>query len=377
MKKIKCAVIGAGGRCRNIMRNLFKHANGNLEVVSIFDPDPWMRNKFFTDLQLPEVSNSASADDAIHFPGVEWVIVASPNSKHCEHVVKSFAAGKNVFAEKPLATSIEDCQAIEKAHRQAGTFFATGFVLRFSPLYRKAKELLDSGKFGKILSIEANENILPEHGGYILTSWRRLRKNAGPHVLEKCCHDLDLLEWFTGSLPIRVQAIAGRHFFTPERADLLSKYPPDTLMKKQNEQQIETPFTNDSDVDDTIFSISEFRNGIFASFSATMCNPLPERRIRFHCEYGTLIVEFYSMSIRYHILGESSEQTIVFGTCENHGGGDGKIMEALWDTMQNNTLPICSGSEGLRSAVYALALDQSAHEHRAIDLENIWKGLNC
>lgn len=377
MKKIKCAVIGTGGRCRSTMKHLIQHANDNLDVVSIFDPDPWMRKKFFTELKLPEVPNSGSAAEAIRFPGVEWVFVSSPNSKHTEHVLESFAAGKNVFAEKPLATSIEDCQTIEKAHRQAGTVFATGFVLRFSPLYRKTKELLDSGKFGKILSIEANENIMPEHGGYILTSWRRLRKNAGPYILEKCCHDLDLLEWFTGSLPTRVQAVAGRHFFTPDRADLMNKYPSGTLMAKQNDQQIETPFTSDSDVDDTIFSISEFRNGIFASFSATMCNPLPERRMRFHCEYGTLIVEFYSMSIRYHMLGETSEQTITFGTCEEHGGGDSKIMEALWDTMQNNTPPLCSGSEGLRSAVYALALDQAAHEHRAIDLENIWKKLSC
>lgn len=377
MSKVKIAVIGAGGRCRSIMKHLVKHAAGELEVAAVFDPDPWMRDKFFADLGLPPVENSASAEAAIRTPGVEWVVIASPNSMHCEHVVKSFAAGRHVFAEKPLATSIADCQAIEEAHRAAGTLFATGFVLRYSPLYRKAKELLDSGRFGKILSIEANENILPEHGGYILTSWRRHRKFAGPHVLEKCCHDLDLLEWFTGSLPTHIMAMADRLFFTPERAGLLKKFPPDTLMVKQNQQQIDSPFTDDSDVDDTLFSISRFRNGVIASFSATMCNALPERRIRFHCEVGTLTVEFYTMTIRYHFVGESTEQLISFGNCSEHGGGDSKIMGELWDSMRNHTQPKCSGSEGLRSAVFALAVDQAAHEHRTVELEEVWRKLGC
>ena len=377
MKKIKCAIIGTGGRCRSIMKELLKHAQGNLEVVSVYDPEQWMRDKFFNDLEIPAVENSASAEAAINAPGVEWVIVASPNSMHKDHIVMSFAAGKNVFAEKPLATSIEDCQEIERAHRAAGTLFATGFVLRYSPLYLKAKELLDSGKFGKILSIEANENILPEHGGYMLTTWRRLRKFAGPHILEKCCHDMDLLEWFTGDLPLKVRAIADRRFWTPDRQHMLEKYPPNTLMVKQNQQQADSPFTADSDVDDTMYSIFQVRNGIIGSFSATMCNALPERRIRFHCELGTLVVEFYTMSVRYHMIGEINEQLITFGSCLGHGGGDGKIMGELWDSMQNGTQPKCSGSEGLRSAVFSLAIDQAAHDGGEIDLSNVWKELNC
>ena len=377
MKKIRCAVIGTGGRCQNLMDHLLRHAHGALDIAAVYDPEPSMRETFFRELSLSGVEIAPSAEAAIHTRGVEWVIVASPNRFHCEQILTAFAAGKNVFAEKPLATSIADCQAIEEAHRKAGTIFATGFVLRYSPLYVKAKELLDSGRFGKILSIEANENIYPEHGGYILTTWRRLRKFAGPHILEKCCHDMDLLEWFTDSLPVRVQAVAARRFFTPDRAYLLDKYPPDTLMRKINDTQIANPFTGDSDVDDTIFSVSEFRNGIIASFSATMCNPIPERRMRFHCEYGTLVVEFYTMTLRYHFLGEKNEQTISFGPCEGHGGGDGKIMSALWDSMQNGTAPLCSGSEGLRSAVFSLALDQAAHEHRIVDLEDVWKKLHC
>lgn len=97
-------------------------------------------------------------------------------------------------------------------------------MLRYAPIYRKAKELLDSGKLGRLIAIDGNENISPEHGGYIMCNWRRLTKFAGPHILEKCCHDLDLINWFVGSLPSRVASFGGRNFFIPENEKLMEKY---------------------------------------------------------------------------------------------------------------------------------------------------------
>ncbi len=380
MKKIGIAVIGAGGRCRNIVGQLLKAGKGNVGIVSVYDPSKEMLEKFFTAHDLPVMESSASPEEAVNAPGVEWVVIGSPNAMHKEHILLAFAAGKHVFAEKPLATTIADCVEINEAHKKAGTIFATGFVLRYSPLYVKTKELLDSGRFGRILSIEANENILPEHGGYIITSWRRYKKVAGPHILEKCCHDMDLLEWFTDSLPSRVMAFSGRKFFLPERADMMRKYPEGTLWVRQNSEQLDNPFLTDGDIDDTTFSIAEFRNGVMVSFSCTMCNAIPERRIRFHCEFGTLVVELYSMTIRYSLLGENAVNEIKIGGIGgmlNHGGGDSVIMEELFRTMQEKSAPKCGGSEGLRSAVFSLALEQSAMEKRPVDMEEIWAKLGC
>lgn len=74
------------------------------------------------------------------------MMIFSPNAYHKEHILQAFAAGKHVFTEKPLATSIEDCQEIFEAYQKAGKLFATGFVLRYAPIYRKAYEILNSGK---------------------------------------------------------------------------------------------------------------------------------------------------------------------------------------------------------------------------------------
>ena len=374
-KIVTVAVIGGGLRSQAVLRCLQNSAAGNLKIAAIYDPDKAVAANLAGLLGDPAVLLTDSAEAAVNAAGVEWVLVFSPNAFHREHILMSFAAGKHVFSEKPLATAIDDCLRINAAHKRSGKLFATGFVLRYSPVYRKVKELLDSGVLGRIMSIEANENIAPEHGGYIMANWRRKTELAGPHILEKCCHDLDLLEWFTNSLPERVMAVADRQFFVPENEFLMKKYPRELFLRWSDPHRIESPFTGDGDLDDMIFSITEFRNKVLVSFSATMCNSIPERRMRFHCQYGTLIVDFYSMMLRYHLLGETEERRINFPPGGGHAGGDQILANELWDSMLNNKEPSCSGSEGLKSAVYALALDQSARERRPIDLEDIWNDL--
>ena len=374
-KTIKAAIIGAGMRSQMVMNCLRRSARRKLEIVSIYDPDTEVAAKLMEKLNADSAVLTDSAEAAVNAEGVDWVLIFSPNAFHCEHILMSFAAGKHVFSEKPLATTIEDCLRINTAHKRSGKLFATGFVLRYSPIYRKVKELLDSGVLGRIMSIEANENIAPDHGGYIMTNWRRKTEIAGPHILEKCCHDLDLLEWFTDSLPSKVSAFSDRQFFIPENAYLIQKHSKELFLSWPDPHRIDTPFEGDGDLDDMLFSIAEFRNKVQVSFSATMCNCIPERRMRFHCQSGTLVVELYSMILRYRLLGETEERVINFGASGTHAGGDYVLADELWDSMQNNTLPVCSGAEGLKSAVYALALDQSAREGRPVDLETVWKEL--
>ena len=106
-----------------------------------------------------------------------------------------------------------------------------------------------------------------------------------------------------------------------------------------------------------------------------MCNALPERRMRFNCSEGTITVELYSSTMTYKTIGEKVACTLNF-MADPHGGGDSFIMKELYDSMCNGTEPKCSGNTGLESAVFALALDQSARENRVVDLEPIWKGLD-
>ena len=374
-KKIKVAVIANGGRARCVVRHLLQDANGNVQVAAVFDPDPATMDRFCETLKIEGAKKCTSSLEAINTPGVEWVMVFSPNVYHKQHVLEAFEAGKHVFSEKPLATTIEDCQAIFDGHQKSGKLFATGFVLRYAPMYRKAKEILESGKLGKVMTIEANENITPSHGGYIVCNWRRSSAVSGPHILEKCCHDLDLINWFCGSLPSRVASFAKQDFFVPENKQLADKYPEDTFLAWEDHHRESTPFSGENDMKDNQICIAQYRNNILVSFTATMSNAIPERRMVFRCTEGTLELELYNRLLRYKNIADDTEYRVNF-TGDGHGGGDDHIMKELYATMCTGELPKCSGNEGLISAVFALALDKAAETGSVIDIEPIWKNMN-
>lgn len=374
-KKVKVAVIGCGGRSQYVVGNLLRDSSRNVSVETVFDPDRSQCELAMRKWDTPHARICQSCREAIDAPGVEWVMVFSPNAFHKEHVLAGFAAGKNVFSEKPMATTIEDCQQIYLAHQAAKVLFATGFVLRYSKLYRKAKEILDSGRLGKLYAINADENIPPEHGTYIMCNWRRLKKYAGPHILEKCCHDLDLINWFCGSLPSKVASFANSKMFLPENQFLMDKYGREKFKAPSwvDPHAVDSPFTSDKDILDNQTAIARFRNGVLATFQCTMCNTLPERRMYFSCTEGTMRLDLRG-ELLYRNIGEDFTHAYDFGA-DGHGGGDDYIMKELYDTMCNGNAPKCSGNEGLESAVYALACEKAALEGKVVDLEPIWEKL--
>jgi predicted dehydrogenase len=377
-KQIQVGVIGAGGRSAYLCKNLFG-LGPELSLKAVYDPDATRSQALAAGCGQPGARIARSYEEITGDPEISWVMVVSPNCYHREHVVAAFAGGKHVFSEKPLATSIPDCVAMHQAHHAAGKIFATGFVLRYAPIYQKVRELIDAGTLGRILSIDANENITPDHGAYIMRNWRRLTKFAGPHILEKCCHDLDLINWFVGSLPRRAAAFAGQDLFIPANLPLRDKYRrPDGSSKFDGWPDPhlagEDAFTVDKDLLDNQVGILEYRNGARVMFQATMANAIPERRMYLSGTEGTLIVELYSGTLKVRNLGDDAVRNLTVGG-DLHGGGDMFIMKELRDSMLSGKEPRCGGEEGLVSTVTALALDQAAREGRVIDLEPVWRDL--
>ena len=375
-ESIKVAIIACGNRARGVVKHLLEASGRKVEIISVYDTDPEEMDYACQEWKTPNAKRCTSSVEAINVSGVEWVMIFSPNAFHKQHILEAFAAGKDVFTEKPLATTVEDCKDIYDACILSGKKFATGFVLRYSDIYRKVKSLLESGKFGYLMTIEANENIRPSHGGYIMCNWRRKTEISGPHILEKCCHDLDLILWFVKSLPSKVYAMGGRDFFKSTNAHLEVKYGADKFHCWRDAHKLPSPFHDDTDLMDNLISIAEFRNGVRVSFNCTMSNILPERRMSFHCSEGNIIIDLYKAEIRYRNIADEGETVITFAGSDGHGGGDRVIMEEFYDTMRNGTDPQCSGSEGLESAVYAIALDQAAQSGKIVDLEPVWKNLD-
>ncbi|NQT57937.1 MAG: Gfo/Idh/MocA family oxidoreductase [Bacteroidetes bacterium] len=377
MKKITYAVIGCGGRISGLIREFADKKD--VELKGGWDPSTANVTNMLEKMNNGEGKIYSSYEELVSDPEIDWVFIGSPNVFHKEHIIAAFAKGKQVFSEKPLATTIEDCIAINKSHQKSGKLFATGFTLRYASIYRKAKEILASGKLGKVISINACENIAPDHGAYIMKDWRRKKELAGPHILEKCVHDLDLINWFTESVPTKIAAFGGNNMFTPEndylyRNDKKVFQSAWELVEESFEHAGNNPFLSDKTIEDNIVAIMEFANGVRVQFQATMSNAIPERRMYFHCSGGTLIVELYSGLLQYKSLADEAIQRIPL-TGGGHGDGDYHIMKELHDSMINGTIPVCGGEEGLLSAVVGITIDEARENGTVIDLGEIWKSL--
>jgi predicted dehydrogenase len=369
----RIGIIGCGARLRYVLRNLLKAAPpGSIQIAAAYDPSPDSIRALREELGI-SFAEEGSEQALVQRPDVDWVFIGSWNSQHARQAIAALRAGKHVFCEKPLATTLEDCFAIRAAAEKSGRTFAFGLVLRYSPFYQKVHEIVSSGQLGKLISFEFNETIGFNHGGYIFGNWRRKSENSGSHLLEKCCHDLDLANWIVDSLPVRVASFGGLDFYVPGNAHHVERIGPNSEGKAAYSTWADSkrvsPFSEGCDIIDNQVAILEYANGVRATFH-TNCNAgILERRFYICGSEGALRGDAITGVIEVQHIGlESAPVKIDLGIAGGHAGGDEVMAASLVETLLNGKPPLASVNEGVRSCAVALAIDQAMHEGRVVTL---------
>ncbi len=376
MRNIGIGVIGCGGMGLNVLSELLKQ-DSRLQVVGLFDPDA----RSIATAQK-EISAAPKVYDdyrmLIADPSVQWVMIASWNCFHAEQAVAALKARKDVFCQKPLAISVEECAEIQQAWKASGRKFNMGFNLRYSPHYRKIRDVIASGDLGKIVSLEFNETLDFNHGGYIMGNWRRLRKNAGTHLLEKCCHDIDLVNWMVGSLAVRVASFGGLSFFKPENEHQIQRVGRDAKGRDAFRTwpgiDLQNPFTAEKDIVDNQVAILEYANGVRATFH-TNCNAaIQERRMYVLGTEGTFRADLLTGTIEVKRIGFDTKVQDVSGSVDGiHGGGDQVLARELADCMINGTPTFVGLADGVKSAVTCFAIDEALDSGTVVDVRPYWE----
>ena len=375
--KRNIGLIGYGGRLRDVVsRIMAEDTESQICPIAAYDPDPLaqdlIRKDFGTDCRI-----CTSEEELVNDPRLDWVFIGSWNCHHARQAILALNAGKNVFCEKPLATTLEDCLAIQEATEKSGRTFAFGLVLRYSPHCQRVKEVLRSGALGQIVSFEFNETIAFHHGGYIFGNWRRERQNSGTHVLEKCCHDLDLANWFIDSLPVKTASFGGRNFFTPENACQIERVGPnekgDRAYSSWPDAEERCPFDGKADIFDNQVAILEYANGVRGTFHANCNAGILERRFYVCGTEGAMRADMISGLIEVQKIGwETQRETIDTHAGGGHGGGDEVMAKAILETLLEGVPPLASVQEGIQSAIVAFGIDQAADKNCVVDLRDIW-----
>ena len=123
-------------------------------------------------------------------PDIDAVSIVTMWDQHTEPALAALDAGKHVFLEKPMASTVSDCQAIVDAANASDRAFMVGHICRFNPRYAAAKQEIDQGKIGRIISMYARRNIPAAVTTEILDK-------IGP-IIGDGVHDTDLMLWCSG-----------------------------------------------------------------------------------------------------------------------------------------------------------------------------------
>ena len=192
------ALVGAGNLARWVhLPNLKKIPNIRLRAVySANGP----RAKSYA-LRFGAEYCCSDYDEVLKDPGVDTVVIVSRNAQHAPQALSALRAGKNVFLEKPMALTVDECRQLHQAVAETGKQLTIGFNRRFSPTYRGMKQQLARRSGPAVLNLRVNSPGIS--GDYWMAD-----PSIGGAILGEACHFVDLAYWLLDSEPVLVTAFS-------------------------------------------------------------------------------------------------------------------------------------------------------------------------
>ncbi len=150
--------------------------------------------------------SGVALDDMLADDPVDAVYISSVNDRHFAQAMAALGAGKHVLCEKPLSLSLAQACLMVKTAAAAGLILATNHHLRCSGSHRTIRDLVATGRIGKVLSLRIHHAVhLPPH----LQGWRINDPTGGGVIADITVHDADTVRFLTGEDPLNVVAQAG------------------------------------------------------------------------------------------------------------------------------------------------------------------------
>ncbi|MFA7371928.1 MAG: Gfo/Idh/MocA family oxidoreductase [bacterium] len=379
--KLKVAVIGMGGRGL-FFCDIF-NTNPRSEVVAVCDLDM----KRLDAVRECLGAKTAYYQDSLQMLSemdIDAVVVATNDTDHKEPVLQVLQAGRHCLVEKPMAQSLEDCDAMIAAAEKAGKILGVGLELRYCTLFQQMKEIIDRGDIGEIKLGWVVDNVSV---GY--TFFQRCFKHrsfAKSLLLQKGTHSIDLMNWFAGGNPIRVYGTGGLDFFggkeSPEKTCLdcearkTCPYAPAALERKGHcgvilPNPVSCVFTSDVDVHDNAMLNVQYDNGVRTTYTECHFTPEYSREFTFVGDKGKIYGYYENTNFKIRVSrrhkGVVEEYTPPF-IGGSHGGGDKGMIETFIDACLNGSEFIMDGLAGRNSVAVGLAGDESIRTGQPVNI---------
>ncbi len=299
------------------------------ELVGIADHDP-ERTKQMAKAFGTRAFESYEA--LLSEPGLEAVVICSENVRHRALCEMAAQAGKHILCEKPLATTMEDGEAMIAACEKAGVQLMTAFPCRYSPIMQRLKATLESGSAGEILAIRGT-NRGRNPGGWFVNK----AESGGGATMDHTVHVTDLMRWMLDDEVKEVYAEVSNHI-------------------------------GHHDFDDVGFLSLGFVKGVFGTLDASWSRPKSfptwgDVTLEVITERGTLSMDMFAQNL---VLYSDKTNSVSW---HNWGGNmDDGLVAAFAKAVREETPVPITGVDGLRAAEVAFAAYRSAELHAPVTL---------
>ena len=409
MKKFTIAVIGCGSRgC--VYGNCMYNRKEKFEVACVCDNDQIKLNNVQKMWKLSSDQLFIDEQEFFKKKRADVLVIATQDRDHVRMCSRALELGYNVLLEKPISPIKDELYTLLDTQEKYGGEVVVCHVLRYAPAFLKIKEILNSGIIGKLIRIESIEQVSYWHQAhsFVRGNWRNDQETS-PMIMQKCCHDFDLMQYYVGEKCDTVYSVGDLKFFNksnqPEgAADRCAecKYINDCPYSAEKlyidrwkaegkpefgwpynvvdstmpnaEESIRKAYTNgqygrcvfacDNNVVDNQSVEMRFKNGVNVTLIMTAFTEKMGRKMTFHGSLGEIIFDDSAKTLSVCRFGKDKKEYSVEELVKDtdglgHGGGDARLVDDFYNIIANG---VASGTNLVRSVeshLIALAAEES------------------
>ena len=431
MKKIfTVSIIGCGSRGVDAYGKCLFEMKDKFQIVSVCDLNTRKIEIVQKAWGISQENCFYDEDEFFKEKRSDALVIATQDQDHVRMCVKALELGYDILLEKPISPSEDEVYKLLDAYKKYNRKVVVCHVLRYAPAFLKVKELLDAGEIGKLVCIDWIEQVAYWHQAhsYVRGNWRREDKTS-PMIMAKCCHDLDLLQYYVDSTCESVYSVGDLTYFKKENqpqgaADRCKdcKYihdcpysaekiyigrwtkDPDWIKDKPeihnevrrqgwpynvvdlsrpiSEESLRKAYENndygrcvfacDNDVVDNQTVLMKFKNGVTANLTMTGFTALPGRKMTFHGTLGEIEMDEENDYIRLSRYGKGTQFFAIkdllketFREDFGHGGGDVMLIKDFYKALVGDGCMGTTLEKSIESHLMAFAAEKSRRSGKA------------
>ncbi len=219
MNPIRVIVIGAGCRGK-IYTDLMSEHPEHYQIVGVAEPIDNRREYIVHKHGVKPENAHKTWETILDCPKfADVAIISTMDQMHYGPAMKALELGYDLLLEKPVAPTPQECGEIYRKAKECGRRVMVCHVLRYTPFFMQLKKFLDDGVVGKVIATSHLEAVghLHQSHSFVRGNWGNDTRSTFM-LLQKCCHDLDILQWLLGENCEKIQSFGALTYFCDENA---------------------------------------------------------------------------------------------------------------------------------------------------------------